>query len=135
MPVLLGPQAIQLIDGIKVSRAHRRERTKFARECGPACGGRANGKHMPPREDNPQIQQEFLVAAYRFGHAMVSEDLIAANDRLAVTNKLPLKENYFDPDLVLKAGRSGGCLRGAMAQKPNVVSGKLRFILTEAYIN
>ena len=33
-----------------------------------------------------------------------------------------IKDNYFDPDLVHKAG-PGGCLRGAMAQTPNMVSG------------
>lgn len=124
LPVLIGPGQVKMIDELKVSKAHRRPgRTRFAKDSvGPAGGSRANGIHKPPADDNPQIRQEFLVAAYRFGHAMVPEKLVSANGRLSVDNSLDLKDNYFDPDLVHRAG-PGGCLRGAMAQRANMVSG------------
>lgn len=46
----------------------------------------------------------------------------SANSRLSIDRSRDLKDSFFDPDLVHTTG-PGGCLRGAMAQRSNMVSG------------
>ena len=77
---------------------------------------------LAPESDNPAIRQEFVTAAYRFGHAQVDETLQMANGNLNSVDSRRTRDNYFDPDAVFKNG-PGGCLRGAMMQKTNTVSG------------
>lgn len=45
-----------------------------------------------------------------------------AGANLGSSETRKLKDNFFDPDGVFKHG-PGGCLRGAMMQKTNTVSG------------
>jgi len=123
LPILLGPQQTRQLTDLKVSRGERRARTAFVKENqGPGIGVRANGQHQPPADTNPQIRQEFLLCGYRWGHAQVTEKVTSANSRLAIDRSRDLKDSFFDPDLVHMTG-PGGCLRGAMAQRSNEVSG------------
>ena len=77
---------------------------------------------LAPSPDNPAIRQEFVTAAFRYGHAQVDDKLDFRNSNLGSSETRNMKDNYFDPDGVFKHG-PGGCLRGAMMQKTNTVSG------------
>ena len=59
---------------------------------------------------------------FRFGHAMVPEQLVVGNSNLQNIRRRDLKDNYFDPDMVFREG-PGACLRGASIAATQTVSG------------
>lgn len=123
LPILLGQNNINLFPVMRVARAHKRPtNTRFAKLPDPGAPGQRAGGFTPAAQDDPSIRQEFVTAAYRFGHAMLTEELQATDGSLQRNIKNPLKDNYFDPDMVFKNG-PGGCLRGAMMGPTNQVSG------------
>jgi len=123
LPVLLGQQNMNMFPAMRVSRAHKRPRnTRFAKLPNADEFAQRAGGFTPPKQDDPSIRQEFVTAAYRFGHAMVPEQLMATDGGLQRNVKADLKDNYFDPDMLFKNG-PGGCLRGAMMGDTNMVSG------------
>jgi len=123
LPVLLGPSTLNLFPAVRVSRAHKRPRnTRFAKLPDPESIAARAGRFARPDNDDPSIRQEFVTSAYRFGHAMIPEELTATDGNLENTVRKDLKDNYFDPDMLFKNG-PGGCLRGAMAGATNTVSG------------
>jgi len=123
LKVLLGPNQIAKIDGLKVPKAERKRprKTRFAKPLGPNHGSRNTG-HSAPSADDPTIRQEFVTAAFRYGHAQIGDMLNFAGANLGSSETRRMKDNYFDPDGLFKHG-PGGCLRGAMMQKTNSVSG------------
>ena len=147
LKVLLGPQNHAKLPAIQVVKAQRKRPrvTRFAKPESAERGVRNNGIHTAPSADNPSIRQEFVTSAYRFGHAQIDDLMKMANSNLAGTGNIQMKENFFDPNAVCLTDNTrpqkksffhtnskiqvfkngpGGCLRGAMTQKTNTVSGK-----------
>ncbi len=76
---------------------------------------------------HPGIANSFSTAAYRFGHSMLSPTL----QRLDATlndipeGPLPLKDAFFNPDLLINEGGIEPLLRGLATQLPQEIDTKL----------
>ncbi len=68
-------------------------------------------------EQNPSINNEFAAAAYRFGHSMLSPELLRLdeNGQEVAAGNLALRDAFFQPDKVAEAGIDP-ILRGAASQ-------------------
>lgn len=77
----------------------------------------------PAKQNDPSIRNEFNVAGYRWGHAQVPDLTETVNGSLQKTDSIKVQENYFDPNIVWKAG-PGECLRGAVMGQTNSISGQ-----------
>ena len=123
LPVLLGNTAMKAFPAVRVSRAHKRPKnTRFAKFPDAEEVAARSVRFTVAAMDDPSIRQEFITSAYRFGHAMIPDQLITADGNLNSNSRRELKDNYFDPDMVFQMG-PGACLRGAMAGNTNTVSG------------
>jgi peroxidase len=123
LPVLLGNTAMKEFPAVRVSRAHKRPKnTRFAKFPDEEEVAARSVRFTVAAMDDPSIRQEFITSAYRFGHAMIPDQLITADGNLNSNSRRELKDNYFDPDMVFQMG-PGSCLRGAMAGNTNTVSG------------
>jgi hypothetical protein len=71
---------------------------------------------------SPQIINSFSTAAYRFGHTMLSTQLLRLNKRYRpiAAGHIPLKSAFFNPALI-KAEGIESLLRGLSAQKAQAV--------------
>ena len=93
LPVLLGANAIRLVPGMRVSRAHKRPKTtRFVKIDEEDLAARSQVRFTRAEEDDPSIRQEFLVAGYRYGHAQIPEQLLATDSTLSRNQRLDLKE-------------------------------------------
>jgi peroxidase len=118
LPLLLGDAYDSL--GDKIQPLGRKRKFKLGANANKARAG----EHEPPSQNDPSIRNEFCVAAYRFGHAQVPNDLRTGNAALSGSgnSNMPLKDGYFDPDFYLTKG-PGACLRGIISQQTNRVNG------------
>lgn len=69
----------------------------------------ALGIHLDPyvwydEATNPNIMNEFAHAAYRFGHSMVSEHVLLADDDYFVNDAIPLSRAFFSNRIVQQNG-------------------------------
>ena len=88
LKVLLGPKGHDSFPAIQVTKSTRKRPrvTRFAKAIDPLEPGQRNtGIHVAPPNDNPSIRQEFVTAAYRFGHAQIMETMKMANSNLGET--------------------------------------------------
>ena len=123
LPALLGPEATSILTPLKMTRSHKRpNHTRFVKLTEEDILAERNGRFKAPADNDPSIRQEFVTAAYRFGHAMVPDVLKSTDSSLSRSKNRNLKDNYFDPDMVVAEG-PGACLRGAMMAPANTVSG------------
>ncbi|CBY23580.1 unnamed protein product [Oikopleura dioica] len=66
------------------------------------------------REDGPKVFNEFVTAAFRIAHSEQPDHVVAADSSYNITQKLDLKDNFFDPHLMMIEGPGAVC-RGAAA--------------------
>ena len=70
-------------------------------------------------EVDPSISNEFSMAAYRFGHTMLSPSLLLV-DRSGDEREVSLLEAFFNPSMLMEEGISG-LLRGLVRQQAQAV--------------
>ncbi|MDF1860123.1 MAG: peroxidase family protein [Verrucomicrobiales bacterium] len=80
------------------------------------------------REDlNPGIANVFATASYRFGHSMLSPQLLRLDRRLREIEEghLPLASAFFDPDRITDEGGIDPILRGLARQPAQAINTRL----------
>lgn len=90
-------------------------------------GGEGLGKYHGYNPDvSPQISNAFSAAAYRFGHTMISPDILRLNEQgeEIPEGNLKLRDAFFQPTKVEEAGVDP-ILRGFAAQTAQAVDAKL----------
>ena len=93
LKVVLGAKGHDSLPAIQVTKSTRKRPrvTRFAKAIDPTQGQRNTGIHVAPPNDNPSIRQEFVTAAYRFGHAQIMEKFKMANSNLGETASVDVK--------------------------------------------
>jgi len=66
------------------------------------------------REEGPKVFNEFVTAGFRIAHSEQPEVVVAADPSYSITSRLDLKDNFFDPHLMMMEGPGAVC-RGAAA--------------------
>lgn len=109
LPVLLGNQAQGLVDNIAAVEP----------EVLPVGG------FIPAKQSDPTVRNEFAVAGYRWGHAMLMDEFSLSDKNLNPHNpsQIDTVNTFFNPDTVYQQG-PGACLRGAMTRFTGEISQK-----------
>jgi len=66
------------------------------------------------REEGPKVFNEFVTAGFRIAHSEQPEQVVSADSSYNITQQLDLKDNFFDPHLMMLEGPGAVC-RGAAA--------------------
>jgi peroxidase len=89
------------------------------------------GRHaLPPYRGydpqvNPGIATEFSTAAYRFGHSMLSPNLLRVQNLSRRFSWLPLKDCFFNPPLIYQGGGIASLLLGLATQQAQELDNKV----------
>ena len=58
-------------------------------------GLEVDGPSQYSKSTRPDMSTEFATAAFRFGHSLVSKDIVKMKDDFTTMERLNLKDNFF----------------------------------------